>query len=261
MTMTHIRTVLALAVLSVPLTIVAQTQRPSFTAGDRRDAAEARPRALADVATHARQLGLQPARSGEPLEREPAADGLVARDGTGQRTGGDAARLRRRDVRAESQRLHLSPRREHRQTAVGVPAQAASRSREVPAVLLHQSQPRDLRQHHHRHERRRLHLRARRADRQAGVGDARSSTTRRARNRAQDRSSPTARSSPAAAASPKAAPTRASSPRTMRAPARSCGARARSRRRASRATRRGAACRSSGAITSARGWCRATTLS
>jgi glucose dehydrogenase len=29
--MTHIRTVLALAVLTVPLTIVAQTQRPSFT--------------------------------------------------------------------------------------------------------------------------------------------------------------------------------------------------------------------------------------
>ena len=55
--------------------------------------------------------------------------------------------------------------------------------------------------------------------------------------------------------------TRASSRRTTRRPARSSGARARSRARASRATKPGATCRWSSAGTSAPGWCRATTPS
>ncbi len=51
------------------------------------------------------------------------------------------------------------------------PSRAARRSRKVPAVLLDQSQPGDLRHDDHRHERGRLRLRPRRADRQARVGN------------------------------------------------------------------------------------------
>ena len=96
---------------------------------------------------------------------------------------------------------------EDRRPAVGVPAQAARGPRQVHAGLRHQPQPRDLRRQDHRHERRRLRLRARRQDRRSSRGKRRSSTTRKARSRPRVRSSPTARSSPAAAASPKAART------------------------------------------------------
>ena len=124
----------------------------------------------------------------------------------------------------------------------------------------HQPQPRDLRQPDHRHQRRQLHLRARRADRQAGLGNAdpRLPRRRRAGDR-RARSSPTARSSPAAAASPNAgrdacvitAHDAEDRQGTVAHPHHS---------RPGRAGRRvvGQHSRCEAAGTSARGWCRAT---
>ena len=86
-------------------------------------------------------------------------------------------------------------------------------------------------------------------------------TGRIRRTRAPARSSPTARSSPGGAACPRPDRTPASSPRTTRGRARSCGGGEPSRGRESRATRRGAACPTSSAATSGRGWRRASTPS
>ena len=69
------------------------------------------------------------------------------------------------------ERLHLRPRGRHGQVAVGIPSRDPLRSRKVPAVLLDQPQPGDLRHDDHRHERGRLRVRTRRADRQARVGN------------------------------------------------------------------------------------------
>ena len=178
-------------------------------AGHRRDAGEARSGQLADVATHARQLGLQPARSGESLERESAADGLVARDGTGQRAGSDAARLQRRDVRAESQRLHLPPSRRAPagccgSTGASCPPISGSTCRSSRSTATWRSTAR-------RSSTRAPTTSSSRSTRRpaSSRGRRRSSTTARARNRARGRSSPRARSSPAAAASRKAVRTRA----------------------------------------------------
>ena len=157
--------------------------------------------------------------------------------GPGQ-PGGHAARPRRRDVRAGSRRLHHGGRREDRRHDLGVPAQAAEgRGRQDRSRDRHLGQP------HHQLELRQLHLRAQRADRRAGVGNAGARCRRSARRPAAARSSPTAKSSPAASASPTPAATPASSPRTTPEPARNCGASTRFPGRASRATNRGATCR------------------
>ena len=225
---------------------------------------KSRPGRLADVAAHARQLGLQPAdiRSTAATSRSSRMVWTRGRSAPGH-PGRHAAGPRRRDVLPEP--AATSSRRSTRRRGdllweyrrklpedlgkyIPVPASTATSrsaahrsSTPAPTTIVYALDARD---------------------RQAGVGNARSSTTTHARAAdAPARSSPTAKSSPAAAASPKAAPTPASSPRTTRRPARSCGARARFPSPASRATRPGATCRWSSAGTSAPGWCRATTRS
>ena len=96
----------------------AQRRQPRLRAGDRRDAVEAEPVELAVVAAHARQPGLQPARPDRSHQRRQAEDGVGARHGRRQH-GIDAARLRRRDVRAGPGRLHPGDQRQDRRPASG----------------------------------------------------------------------------------------------------------------------------------------------
>ena len=132
---------------------------------------EAQSRRLAHVAAHARQLGIQPAQSDQPQQRRADEDDVDARHGARQRAGSHAADLQRRDVPAEPERPRAGDRRQDRRPALAIPAQAASGSRQVHAGLRHQPQPRDLRRQDHRHECRRLRLRARRKNRCAGLGN------------------------------------------------------------------------------------------
>ena len=105
---------------------------------------------------------------------------------------------------------HPGHRRRHGRPAVGVQAPVARMtSASSFPVPYDQPQPGDLRQPDHRHQRRRLRVCARRADRQACLGNA---DRRLSENAAQRDVRPdhrrTARSSPAAAASRKAGRTR-----------------------------------------------------
>ena len=134
-------------------------------AGDRRDAVEAEPVELALVAAHARQPGLQPARSDRSHQRRQAEDGVGARHGQRQH-GIDAARLRRRDVRAGAGRLHPGDQRQDRRPDLGEPAQAARRR-----PRRHQPQHRHLGHDDHRRQRRQPDVRHRRQDRSPGVGN------------------------------------------------------------------------------------------
>ena len=226
--------------------------------GHRCDAAGSGPGGLADVAADARRVGLQPAGLDHARERRRSAHGLVARPER-RHAGGDAARLRRRAVHAEPVRRHPGHRCRHRRSAVGVPPRPPGRPRRLPLRGRHQPQRRHSRQPDHRQQRRRLRLRARRDDGRAGVGDGGSSTTARSPpTRRPARSSPTAGWSRGAVACRRAVRTPASSRPTTRRLAPSCGAGGSSPAPASPATRHGAACRSSSARTSGRGWCRAT---
>ena len=136
--------------------------------GDRRHASEAKSRRLAGVAAHAGRLGLQPARSDQSQQRLAGQDGVDPPIGS-RAIRGHTSRPRRRHVCAERGRLYLRGRREDRRHSVGVQAQAAGRreSKEDP-------DPCDLGQPDHQLELGQLHLRAERADRAAGVGNARS---------------------------------------------------------------------------------------
>ena len=144
---------------------------PALRASDRRDAVEAQPGRLADVAPHARQPRLQPAQPDRPPQRVAVEDGLDPRHGTRNDPGVLPHRLQRRDVRAQPQRPLPGHRREVGRPAVGVPAQAAGGPRQVHAGLRAQPQRRHLRRHDHRHHRRRLPGGVERQDRRGAVGN------------------------------------------------------------------------------------------
>ena len=182
--------------------------RQRARARHRRDAAESRSRGLAHVAAHAGSVGPQPARGNRPRQCRRAQDGVDARP-RARHPRRNAARLRRRHVLSEPERSRSGTRRRDGRPAVGVSPLPADRSCRVFPRAVHQPQPRDLRRHADRHERRRLSLRARRSHRQARVGSASCSTTGAARNTRRGRSSQTAKSSPVAAASRREARPRA----------------------------------------------------
>ena len=102
--------------------------------------------------------------------------------------GVDAARLRRRDVRAGTGRLHPGDQRQDRRPDLGEPPQAAGRR-----PRRHQPQHRHLGHDDHRRQRRQPDVRHRRQHRSAGVGNEGARRRPRARRRARARSSPTAR--------------------------------------------------------------------
>ena len=123
------------------------------------------------------QLGLQSAQSDQSQQRRRAAAGLVARAGA-RASGRHAARARRRDVSCRIPRDVIQA----IDAATGDLIWEYKRELpddldEVPSRARHQPQPRDLRQPDHRHQRRRLRLRARCADRASWPGRRRSSTT------------------------------------------------------------------------------------
>ena len=227
--------------------------------GHRRDAGGPGAGRLADVAAHARRLGLQPPRPDRHRQRRRAAPGLVP-GAERRQPGGDAAGLRRRPLHAEPARRHPGHRRGDGRPAVGVPPRAAGRRRRLRRRVDGQPEHRDLRAPRHRHEHRRLPLRPSTPRPATSSGRPRSSITRSTRPATRRApSSPAARRSPAGAAGRGAGPRRASSPPTTRRPAPRSGGGAWCRRRASRGTRRGAAFPSRSACTSGRGWRRATT--
>ena len=133
-------------------------------------APESRSSRLAHVEAHTRHLGLQPPDGSEPQERRLLANGLDTSPRSGH-SRGHAARLPRRDVLPQSERSRSSDQRGERRSAVGVPALLALGSRRIFSGAVHQSKHRDLRRFDHRHELRRLSLRARRAQRPAAMGD------------------------------------------------------------------------------------------
>ena len=235
--------------------------RGRVRAGDRRDAPGPRPRRLADVAPDAGRLGLQPAGPDRPGQRGRSAHGLDARAGA-RTAGGHAAGLQRRPVHAPGERRDRGDRRGDRRPPMGAPARSAGgRLRLRRRQLAQQPQHRDLRPLHHQHQRRQLRVRPRRCDRRDRLGNAdlrlpgnagRAQLGTDHRRRQGDRS-------PGGAAGRAGDPSRASSSPTTPSPARSCGGGGPCRPPASRATRHGAACRTSGASTSAPGCRPATT--
>ena len=116
-------------------------------------------------------LGLQPARPGRPRQRRQSAHGLVARPDRGQ-PGRDAAGLRRSAVHAQSRGRHPGHRRRDRRSRVGVPPRQSGGRHGVRRQSHDESEHRDLRPAHHRHQRRQPRLRPRRRDRPARLGDA-----------------------------------------------------------------------------------------
>jgi len=140
--------------------------------GHRRDAPEPRTGGLADVAPHARRLGLQPAGPDRPRERGRAADGLVARPDTGQQSG-HAAGLWRRHVHAEPGRRDPGHRCRQRWSAVGIPPGASRGPGGAHRGGAQSDQPKHRHPRHpdHRHQRRRLRLRPRGHVGPAGVGN------------------------------------------------------------------------------------------
>ena len=136
------------------------------------DAPGSGPGGLADVAPHARRVGLQPAGPGDARERRRPPARLVA-GAHGRHAGGDAAGLRQRALHAQRQRRHPGHRRGDRRPPLGVPPRPAGgrlriRRRQRPQHAEH----RHLRPAHHQRQRRRLRLRARRDDRRNRVGNA-----------------------------------------------------------------------------------------
>ena len=127
---------------------------------------------MAHVAADARRVGLQPARPDRPEQRRRAAHGLVARAHRGT-PAGHAAGPRRRDVHAQPGRRHPGDRRGHRRPPLGAPPRGPGRHRRLRLQhpVAEQPEPGDLRLVHHRHQRRRPHLRTRRHNRPAGVGN------------------------------------------------------------------------------------------
>ena len=92
-------------------------------------------------------------------QRPHSADGVDARTRAWP-PGGHAPRARRRDVLPQPPRRRRSHRREDRRSEMAVPSEAARGSRQVLPGARHQPEPGDLREPHHRHECRRLRLRA-----------------------------------------------------------------------------------------------------
>ena len=135
------------------------TAGPAIPGRHRRRAPEPASRRLVDVAPDAEQLGLQPAPGHHREQRPHSADGVDARTRAWP-PGGHAARARRRDVLPQPARRRRSHRREDRRSEMAVPSEAARGSRQVLPGARHQPEPGDLRQPHHRHECRRLRLRA-----------------------------------------------------------------------------------------------------
>ena len=124
------------------------------------------------MAADGERLGLQPARSDRPRQRARAPDGLVARARAGA-PGGDAARLRRRVVRAAGERHHRSDRRGDRRPEVATSPRPARRPlRPRGGERRHQPEHRHLRPLHHQHQRRRVRLRTRRRDGRDRLGNA-----------------------------------------------------------------------------------------
>ena len=137
----------------------------------RRHAPEPRAGRLADVAPHARRLGLQPPRPDRPRQRGRPADGVDARPGH-RRPGGDAAGVRRPALHAEPEGPPAGHRRGDRRPALGVPPRhPGGRPPHHGRADRQQPQRRHPRAADHRHRQRRLRLRARRGHRRAGLGD------------------------------------------------------------------------------------------
>ncbi len=138
----------------------------------RRHAPESRPGRLADLATHPRRVGVQPARPDRPRQRGRSAHGVVPRP-RARPPGGHAAGLRRRPLHAAGERCHRGHRRGDRRPDLAAPPEPARRRlrlrrRQRPQ----QPEHRHLRPVHHQHQRRQLRVRPRCRDRRDRLGDA-----------------------------------------------------------------------------------------
>ena len=136
-------------------------------AGDRRDAGQPRRGRLAQLAAHARCVGVQPAGPDQHGQRAsaPARLGLAAGAG---RQPADAARVRRRDVHRESEQHHSGARRGYGRPALAVRpcvGGPAGRDLEQPLPVDRHLRRQDLSQHLGR-----AHRGARRPHGRGGLG-------------------------------------------------------------------------------------------
>ena len=147
--------------------IAGQGAGPGHDSGNRRDAAASRPRRLAELAAHARRVGVQPARRDRPRQRGRAPARLVL----GPRTRGvadDAARARRRPVRREPGQRGPGARRAHGRLPLG----ASPGDRRATPRRGADAQPGHLRGPGHPEHRRCAHRRPGRPDGRAALGYA-----------------------------------------------------------------------------------------
>ena len=138
--------------------------------------AEPGSRGLAQLAAHARRVGLQPARSDRYRQRLRPAAGLVLGPRAG-RVADDAARARRRHVPRQPRQRGAGPRRADRRLHLGAPP----RDGRAAAARRADAQPGHLRGPDHPQHGRRAHRRPRRPHRRGALGYGRRARRRRLR--------------------------------------------------------------------------------
>ena len=172
--------------LGIGVAVSAQQRRPATTdtpvsvtseilAPDRR---RGRPAAwrLDQLWPHAGRDALQPAEADQHHERETTGPGVVLRDGRRRRQSGrHAADVEQHALRHHDLERRVRARRAHRQGTVALGSARSNQPTVRPEDLLRhrESRHRALQRHDHRAVDRRPPVRARRHDRQAGVGNAR----------------------------------------------------------------------------------------